>query len=487
MSDQSFSVFRLLLRNSLSFSATTLLSLLPSLLSLQFHARPVHAIVLKSGLSNDPSVGNAFLSMYARSGQVSEARKLFDEMVERNNGDLITWNAMISGYAQNSMADQVIRLYRMMIKRDDVLPDSVTFVGVLSSCASLGATDVGREVDRRIKASENRSPLSGNTFVGNALINMHARCGDLKRAREVFDSMTERTVVTWTAVISGYGMHGDGEAAASLFQAMLNSGIRPDGVAMLSVLSACSHAGMTDVGMRYFSGMTETFGVSPSVEHYACMVDLLGRAGLLKGALELIQSMPMKPDGAVWGSLLGACKIHRDVRMGEAAFSHVVELEPENVGYYVLLSNIYTDVGEMEGVAKIRRMMKEKGLKKDAGCSYIEHKQKIHLFLADDQRHPLKKDIYQTVRRLEAMVEVRGGGVGGEVRGVHSEKLAIGFGLLSTEVGMRIVVMKNLRVCNDCHEFIKLVSEIIGREVVVRDASRFHHFRDGFCSCKDFW
>uniref|UniRef100_A0A0A9GVU4 DYW domain-containing protein n=1 Tax=Arundo donax TaxID=35708 RepID=A0A0A9GVU4_ARUDO len=230
------------------------------------------------------------------------------------------------------------------------------------------------------------------------------------------------------------------------------------------------------------------------------MVDLLGRAGRLEEARELISSMPMPADGAVWGALLGACKIHKHAEVGEEAFKHIVELEPSNVGYYVLMSNIYTDTGQLDGVARVRAMMRDRGLKKEPGCSYVEHKGRVHLFLADDHSHPQAKRIYELVIRLEQMVKeksgVRESGAANRFMkklaaqplvGFHSEKLAVAFGLLNTEAGCEIVVIKNLRVCGDCHSFLKLVSAIAGRSLLVRDASRFHRFERGVCSCKDYW
>jgi hypothetical protein len=208
----------------------------------------------------------------------------------------------------------------------------------------------------------------------------------------------------------------------------------------------------------------------------------------------------MPADGAVWGALLGACKIHRNAELGEEAFEHIIELEPRNAGYYVLMSNIYTDTGQLDGVARVRAMMRERGLKKEPGCSYIEHKGRVHLFMADDHSHPQAKRIYELVIRLEQMVKEKpgaresGAAGGGEKKvavqpliGFHSEKLAVAFGLLNTEAGSEIVVIKNLRVCGDCHSFLKAVSGIANRAFLVRDASRFHQFKGGVCSCKDYW
>jgi pentatricopeptide repeat protein len=305
-----------------------------------------------------------------------------------------------------------------------------------------------------------------------------------------------KSVVSWTAIIGGYGIHGEGETAVELFDVMVRSGVRPDRTVFVSVLSACSHAGLTEKGLQYFDEMQRKYGLQPGPEHYSCMVDLLGRAGRLKEAMDLIDSMKVKPDGAVWGALLGACKIHRNVELAEVAFQHVIELEPTNIGYYVLLSNVYSDAKNLEGVLKVRVMMRDRKLRKDPGCSYVEYKGKMHLFYSGDTSHPQSKEIYRMLDELETLVnEIHQSDhmcqgkseeplVGASV---HSEKLAIAFGLLSTRPGTDITIMKNLRVCVDCHVFFKLVSKIVNRQFIVRDATRFHRFKNGVCSCKDYW
>ncbi|KAK7268000.1 hypothetical protein RIF29_20682 [Crotalaria pallida] len=447
----------------------------------------LHGCGVKFGFHRDLSVANCLLTMYVKCGEVEIARKLFDEMCER---DLITWNAMISGYAQNGHARHVLELYRQM-KLTKMRPDPVTLLGVVSSCANLGAQSIGREVERQIESFG----FSSNTFLTNALINMYARCGNLVRARAIFDCMTEKSVISWTAIIGGYGIHGHGEIAVGLFDEMVESGVRPDKTVFVTVLSACSHAGLIDKGLAYFDAMEMKYGLQPGPEHCSCLVDLLGRAGRLKEAMGLIKSMKVKPDGAVWGALLSACKIHKNVELAELAFEHVVELEPTNIGYYVLLSNIYSDAENFEGVLKVRVMMRERKLRKEPGCSYVEYKGKVHLFYSGDRSHPQTEEIYRMLDKLESLVKEihqppqKYQGRSEEVlnsAGVHSEKLAIAFGLLNTKSGTEITVMKNLRVCVDCHAFIKLVSRIVNRQFVVRDATRFHHFRDGVCSCKDY-
>ncbi|CAN1820892.1 Putative pentatricopeptide repeat-containing protein At3g11460, mitochondrial [Linum perenne] len=349
---------------------------------------------VKLSLNFDWAVGNGLLSMYLRCGEIISGRKLFDEMPRKR---LVTWNAIINGYAQNGLANDVLELYREM-GSSGIHPNPLTLVGVLSSCANLGAHEVGMEVEMQTHARG----FMLDPFLNSGLINMYARCGNLVKAREIFDGLSANNLVSWTAIIGSYGMHGEGEIAVELFDDMIKSGTRPDGRVFVNVLSACSHAGLTDKGLHYFDAMEHKYKLHPGPEHYSCMVDLLGRAGRLEEAHRLIKSMKAEPDDAVWGALLGACKIHRNVELAELAFERVIELEPTNIGYYVLLSNIYKDAGNSEGILRIRRMMRERKLKKDPGCSYVEFMGKVHIFLSGDKSHPQSKQIYKFLDELES-------------------------------------------------------------------------------------
>ncbi|KAJ8754779.1 hypothetical protein K2173_012168 [Erythroxylum novogranatense] len=484
-------LFREILKLAVEFGGITMLGFIPVCgipgnLGL---GMCIHCFCVKFGLDVDFSVGNCLLTMYLNCGEVGYARKLFNGMPEKG---LITWNAMLNGYSQNGLANDVLELYREM-ESSGVSPDPVTLVGVLSSCAYLGAQSFGREIERRMKVCAFQS----NLFLNNALINMYARCGNLVKARDIFDNLPIKSVVSWTAIIGGYGMHGQGEIAVGLYDSMIRTGVKPDRTVFVCVLSACSHAGLTDRGLDYFDSMERKYGLQPGPEHYSCMVDLLGRAGRLHEAQMFIETMCVKPDGGVWGALLGACKIHKNVEVAELAFERVIELEPTNIGYYVLMSNVYNDAGNYEGIIKVRSMMRERKLRKDPGCSYVEFKGRVHLFFAGDRSHPQTDGIYKVLDELETLLENAGGSrkidrlnrneelLNG--LGVHSEKLAIAFSLLNTEQGSEIIVMKNLRICIECHLFIKLVSKVLYRQFIVRDATRFHHFSNGFCSCKDYW
>ncbi|KAL4196407.1 hypothetical protein AMTRI_Chr04g246070 [Amborella trichopoda] len=491
----SLSLFKLMRVCGPDFNSATMLGLLPACTQ-QAHLcslMALHTCNVKVGMQvSEPSVSNCLVTAYAKCGNTALARQVFDETLER---DLVGWNAMLSAYCQNGEAHRALELYQEMVAIG-VEPDSVTLVCVLSACTHLGAIATGLEAHERTKRFMPNLPLS------NAIVNMYARCGDLSMARAHFDEMSIRTVVTWTTLISGYGAHGHGAEGAYLFDAMVVGNIRPDATAFVAVLSACSHAGLVDKALAYFASMKQNYMIEPRLEHYACMVDVLGRAGRLDEAMALIEAMRVEPDGAVWGALLGACRIHLNVRLAEKAANQVFQIEPNNVGYYVLLSNIYASAKDHRGVAKIRALMRERGLKKPPGLSYIELERRVHVFMADDHSHPRSEAIYKELERLEKALEevgyVRDTSVAdalfgveeerrGEVLGVHSERLAVVFGLMCTGMGERIVVIKNLRVCGDCHEMIKFTTMVASREIVVRDATRFHHFKQGACSCRGYW
>lgn len=268
---------------------------------------------------------------------------------------------------------------------------------------------------------------------------------------------------------------------------MIESGIRPDNISYVSVLSGCSHSGLISEGHHYFNMLIKEHEINLTCEHFACMVDLLGRAGFVEKAKDIIDKMPMEPNAAIWGALLGACRIHGHSTMAETALKNLVELDAEDSGSYVLLANLYSDSGNLENVSNVRRIMKEKGIRKDPGCSWIEVDNRVHVFTVDDTTHPRIKDVYYTLEDIIRKIEETGMYIKRNGSMYHSEKLALAFGLLSLPAWMPIHIMKNLRICEDCHLVMKLASHVTSRELIVRDANRFHHFMDGSCSCRDYW
>jgi pentatricopeptide repeat protein len=301
-------------------------------------------------------------------------------------------------------------------------------------------------------------------------------------------------------MIVGYAMHGCGKEALEVFEKLQHSGTKPNHITLVGVLSACCHSGLVDEGLKYFDRMIRDYDIAPEVEHYCCMVDVLGRAGRLDQALNFINRMPTKPTADVWGSLLGSCRIHKNLELGEHVAEQLFELDPKNAAHYVLLSHIYAEAGRWDGVEKVRKMMRDRRVKKTAGCSWVEINNKMYAFSTGDRSHPWTEEIYAMLDGLSGQMKEAGyvadtNFVSHDVQEeqkqhilcYHSEKLAVAFGVISLPPRTPIRIVKNLRVCGDCHSAIKFISKIVQREIVVRDANRFHHFKDGHCSCGDYW
>ena len=453
--------------------------------------KDVHKHILEKGPESDVRVGNALVHMYAKSGSIEDARMVFDRMKERN---VITWNVMIAAYAGSGRGVEAYDLYLKM-KEEGFQPDAVTYVSLLNDCASRGALEWVKDIHRHILEGGYESDVR----VGSALVHMYAKSGSIEDALLVFERMEECNVMTWNIMIGGLGQHGRGQDALELFRKMKADGLVPDAYSFVALLSACSHAGLVDEGRQIFCAMKD-YGVEPTVVHYTCMVDLLGRAGLLEETKRLISCMPVEANAGTWGALLGACRTYGNVELGELAAKEVMKLEPTAASPYVLLSNIYAAAGQWDQVAFVRHMMQERGIRKEPGVSWIEISNKVHRFVVGDRSHPEAEKIYDVLNNLSKKLKAEGyipdtrlvlRNIDEEQKVhalcAHSEKLAIAYGLMHTPRGMPIRVFKNLRVCSDCHTATGFISKVTGREIVTRDANRFHHFKDGVCSCGDYW
>ncbi|CAJ1936474.1 unnamed protein product [Sphenostylis stenocarpa] len=453
----------------------------------------VHSHVFVSGYVADSFVQAALVTFYAKSCIPHVARKVFDEMPQKST---VAWNSMISGYGQNGLAREAVEVYNMM-RESGVQPDSGTFVSVLSACSQLGSLHLGCWLHECIVGSG----ITMNVVLATSLVNMFSRCGDVGRARAVFDSMNEGNVVSWTAMISGYGMHGYGVEAMEVFRRMRERGVVPNTVTFVAVLSACAHAGLIDEGRVVFASMKQDYGVVPSVEHHVCMVDMFGRGGLLNEAYKFVKGLrPKELVPAVWTAMLGACKMHKNFDIGVEVAEHLINAEPENPGHYVLLSNMYALAGRMDRVESVRNVMIQRGLKKQVGYSTIDVDNRSYLFSMGDKSHPETNEIYRYLDELMWKCKDAGYAPAPELAmheledeereyalRYHSEKLAVAFGLMKTGHGVTLRVVKNLRICEDCHSAIKFISVVTNREIIVRDKLRFHHFREGSCSCLDYW
>ncbi|KAJ4969134.1 hypothetical protein NE237_015835 [Protea cynaroides] len=417
-------------------------------------------------------VSTAMVSAYSKLRNVEAARSIFNQMVEK---DLVCWSAMISGYAESDWPQEGLKLFDEM-RVSGIKPDQITMLSVISACAQLGALDQAKW----IHTFTYENGFGDILPVNNALIDMYAKCGSLDGARSVFDRMPRRNVVSWTSMITALAVHGDADNALKLFQRMKDEGIKPNQVTFVGVLYACSHAGLVEKGRQVFASMVEEFNITPKHEHYGCMVDLLGRANLLREALAVVEAMPFPPNVVVWGSLLAACRVHGEVELGEFAAKRLLELEPNHDGAHVLLSNIYAKAKRWDDVGAVRNMMKQRGITKERGWSRIEINREIHEFVTADKTHRMTDMIYWKLDQIVGELKLVGYAPDAcsvlvdldeeekkEVILWHSEKLALCLGLISVAKGSCIHIVKNLRVCEDCHAFMKLVSKSFFSEILM--------------------
>ncbi|CAA7394476.1 unnamed protein product [Spirodela intermedia] len=450
---------------------------------------------------DDVVVMTALVDMQARCGDVEMARETFDGIAGKN---VVSWSAMIAGYEQASLPEEALSLFKLMMAEGGVNPNDVTFLSVISAAAAVGATRLAAAIHKLV-ASAGAGEDAG---VFSALVDMYAKCGELLLARRLFAErdLSKMSYTSWTAMIGAEGIHGGGREALSLFQQMQEQGFRPNDVTFVNLISACGHAGLVEEGISCFEAMERDHGVSPNQKHYSCAVDLLGRAGRLQEAFELVEKMPMEADPPVWGSLLGACRIHGNTRLAKLVEGRILgSPNPwSSAGHLVLLANLYNRGGRREDAIRVRVGLKKSHLRKVPGRSFVAVGNAVYGFTAEDRSHEESELIYEELRALDIRVRARKPppnqasseemvADGGEF---HSERLAIAFGILMSRRGggcavsggaepMRIT--KNLRVCEDCHDWTKSVSVVIGRELVVRDSRRFHHFKNGLCSCGDYW
>lgn len=453
----------------------------------------IHAYVIRNQIDQSTGIGSALISMYSGCDCLKHAHFVFREL---SNRDIVLWNSLITAFAQNGQGVFALDLLREL-NSSSVKPNTVTMISALPACSRLAALRQGKEIHQFII----RLGLTTSTFIWNALIDMYGRCGSIRTSREVFDLIPNRDIVSWNIMIAVYGMHGLGMNAVSLFRCLQAcEGLKPNHVTFTNLLSACSHSGLIDEGWEYFGLMQNGYALEPGIEQYACMVDLMARAGQFNESLDFIKKMPYEPNAPIWGSLLGACRVYKNPVLAEYAAKCLFELEPQNSGTYILLANIYASVGRWEDAAKTRLLMKERKVIKAPGCSWIEVKRKVHSFIVGDTSHPLMDEIRAKMESLYS--DIKGIGYVPDTNYVlqkveedekefslcgHSEKLALAFGLISTAKGSPLRIIKNLRICGDCHSATKYISKLEDREIIMRDNYRFHHFVNGGCSCGDYW
>ncbi|KAG6433092.1 hypothetical protein SASPL_104699 [Salvia splendens] len=453
----------------------------------------VHAEIIKTNYSNSPSVGTALLNTYIKMGKTDDAGKVFRQIEEK---DIVAWSAMLVAYAQQDDTEGAVRFYGQLAK-EGAWPNEFTFSTIINACETQSAaTDQGK----LFHASSIKSGYNNTLIVSSALVTMYAKKGDIESGDQVFKRQQERDLVSWNSMISGYAQHGYGEKALGVFKEMQKRDLEMDDITFIGVISACTHIGLVSEGEAYFDMMVNKLHISPTMEIYSCMVDTYSRAGMLDKAMALITGMSFPAGATVWRTLLVACRVHRNIEMGKFAAEKVISCKPHDSSAYVLLANLYAASGNWQDRSKVRKMMDDRKVRKETGYSWIEVKKKTYAFMASDVSHPLSDQIYRKLGELG--VRLRDEGYQPDTNYVlhdieeeqkesilsrHSERLAIAFGPISLPHGVPIRIIKNLRVCGDCHTVIKLISGIEDTEIIVRDSNRFHHFSKGLCSCGDYW
>ncbi|PKA60975.1 Pentatricopeptide repeat-containing protein [Apostasia shenzhenica] len=528
--EEALRVFREMLRSKVSrpnsFTLCTVLPVLGAMKAIKF-GEEVHCFALRNGFQDDVFVLSAVMDVYAKSSKLQLARNVFDVLPER---DAVSWNVMLSAYFSNNEPDNGLELFEQMengeastncaswncvisgltqegrfrqsvelfarMQHSKFRPNPITIASVLPACSHMENVRGGREIHGCIY----RYGYTDDKMVNTALIFMYAKCGDLVKSRWVFNKMLEIDIVAWNAIIFANSIHGCSEEALSLYDRMIGSGMKPNSATFMSVLLGCSHSHLVEHGRKIFNSMTDEYQMQPDSEHYSCMVDILSRAGCLQEAYELIQTMPLEATASSWGALLAACRVYKNVELGKISAEKLFEIEPENPGNYLILSNILAREDLWDEASKIRRLMRDRGIKKVSGRSWIQVKNKTYTFVKGDDQMVQRDMIYCFLEEMGKKMRADGykpdtdfvlQNVEGEEKEEalcsHSERLAIAFGALNLNGESVIRVFKNLRICGDCHIAIKFMSKILGVDITVRDNLRFHHFRDGSCSCNDLW
>ncbi|WCJ40324.1 Pentatricopeptide repeat (PPR) superfamily protein [Euphorbia peplus] len=489
--------------------------------------REIHGFSLRNAMDGNVFVNSALVNMYASCLSLKQARMVFNSLPRRDivlwnalltanflnkecdgglalfyqmgrNGIRLnhaSWNAVISGCVQNRRNEVALNMFQEM-NNLGFKPNQITIVSALPACTNMESINCGKQ----IHGYAIRHWFVEDITIATALLLLYAKCGELELARAVFGIMPRKDVVTWNTMIFANSMHGNGKEALTIFHEMLDNGVKPNSVTFMSVLSACSHSQLVDEGIHIFNSMRSKYSIGPDGDHYSCMVDVLSRAGRLIQAYEFIKKMPMEPTAAAWGALLGACRVYKNVELGKIAASRLFEIEPDNSGNYALHFNILVTAKMWVEASEIRKLMRDKGITKTPGRSWVEVKNRIYSFAVGEKSNKQTDEIYKFLNAMEE--KMRSAGYqpntdfvlqnvdleeGEESLCSHSERLAVAFGILNSSRKSSIRVFNNLRICGDCHNVIKFIAKVVDMKIIVRDRFRFHHFKDGYCSCRDFW
>ncbi|KAJ1278987.1 hypothetical protein BS78_04G120500 [Paspalum vaginatum] len=492
--EQAFQMFLRMMRSSVVPNEFSLSGVLQACANIAFLdlGEQIHNLVIKLGYESELFVGNALMDLYAKCRNMEKSLEIFSSLRDANE---VSWNTIIVGYCRYGFGEDALSVFREMLAAQ-MLSTQVTYSSVLRACASTASIRHAVQIHSLIE----KSTFNNDTVVRNSLIDAYAKCGYISEALKVFETLKECDVISWNAIISGYALHGRAMDALKLFDRMNKSNIKANDVTFVALLSVCGSTGLVNEGLSLFNSMKMHHRINPSMEHYTCIVRLLGRPGYLSSALKFIGDISSAPSAMVWRALLSSCVLHKNVALGRFSAEKVLEIEPQDETTYILLSNMYVAAGILDQVALWRKSMRNIGVKKAAGLSWVEIKGEVHAFSVGSADHP-------DMRVINAMLEwlnlkaTREGYVPdinvvlhdvdelekARMLWVHSERLALAYGLSMTPAGHPIRIMKNLRSCLDCHTVFKVISKIVQREIIVRDINRFHHFEEGMCSCHDYW
>ncbi|KAK9690707.1 hypothetical protein RND81_09G148600 [Saponaria officinalis] len=471
----------------------TAINILPACAQLEAlrQGKSVHGVGIRKGFIPHLVMETALIDMYGKCKNLNSAEFLFRQMSPKS---LISWNVMVAAYVHNENYKEALNLFHTFLNVGWV-PDAVMIASILPAFAELASLREGDQIHCYITKAD-----ISNTYILNATVYMYAKCGDLITARKIFNRVLEKDVVSWNTIIMAYALHGYGNEAVKSFNDMLQCEIQPNGSTFVSLLSACSSSGMVEEGWKYLDLMKREYGIDHGIEHYGCMIDLLGREENVDLALQFIEEMPLVPTSRIWGSLLTASKYNKNIEMAEYAARKILSFDNDNTGCCALLCHIYAKLGRWKDVERVNSMMNKEGVKRKTGCSMVEISGTIHKFVNYDRCHKEMSKIYDALDIILSKTEediydkklVRFSPAKLAKKRLssptyHSVRLGIVFGLISITIGKPVLVRKNTRLCEHCHGAVKRMSEITNREIIVGDSKMFHHFKGGKCTCGDYW
>uniref|UniRef100_A0A0E0K8H5 DYW domain-containing protein n=1 Tax=Oryza punctata TaxID=4537 RepID=A0A0E0K8H5_ORYPU len=490
--DEAFDCFMQMRAEGLQVEVVTAINLLVACAQTEssLYGRSVHGYVVRRQFLPHVVLETALLEMYGKVGKVESSEKIFGQITDKT---LVSWNNMIAAYMYKEMYREAITLFLELLNQP-LYPDYFTMSTVVPAFVLLGSLRHCRQIHSYII----RLGYAENTLIMNAVLHMYAKSGDVVASREIFDKMLSKDVISWNTMIMGYAIHGQGKTALEMFDKMKYNGLQPNESTFVSVLTACSVSGLADEGWMHFNLMLQEYGMIPQIEHYGCMTDLLGREGDLREVLQFIESMPIDPTSRIWGSLLTASRNQNDIDIAEYAAERIFQLEHDNTGCYIVLSSMYADAGRWEDVERVRLLMKEKGLRRTEPRSLVELHGMACSFVNGDMSHSQSRTIHEVSdilsRKIEETDDTKNQSYPVPIAtrrttmpNKHSVRMAVVFGLISSEIGSPILVKKNVRICSHCHHALKLISRYSGRRIVVGDSKIYHEFSDGSCCCGDYW